>query len=358
MNTLQTDPKMPNGQVPFAVPARSAALSMTAFGIDGLQLSDRVTPSPAAIEVLIQVHAAALNYLDVLVVDGIFNNQLPLPHIPGTDVAGTVVAVGSAVTRWQVGDAVVPAFIRNWKSSEPGPEELRYDLRSSLGMQGYFAEFLAVAEDEVVAKPSHLSFTEAATLPIAGIAAYNEVKYAQLQPGQTLLTYGIGGVSRFALQFERMRGLRVIIVGTGTDALARMRELGAERTLDYQTQLDWPQQVLALTGGRGVDGVFDNVGGANLNKSIEVLKFRGRLPFIGLIEGFSAQLEMAKAMWKQQVLIGLECGSVADTAEMAQAMEVNGIHPLIDKIFPISQVQAAFRYLKSGQHVGKVVFQF
>lgn len=359
MSQTQSQTNEINRQLPDSIPSNTPALHIANFGIEGLQLAQRPTPIPGPSEVLIRVEAAALNYLDLLVVEGTFNNQLPLPHIPGTDVAGTVVAVGNGVTQWQVGDRVMSTFIRNWRHGTPAQHD-NFDLaeRPSLGRPGLFAQYVVLDTQDVVQAPVNWTSAEAATLVIAGLTAWNGLKYASLQPGETLLLFGTGGVSVFALQLGLLRGARVLVVGGDDAKLDRMRSLGASATWNYHQQPDWPELVRTATNGRGADVAFEVVGGDNLNRTLQAIANGGRIPMVGLLAGFQTQINAGLLLNRQAQIIGMEVGSTQDLATLVHAVNQTSIRPVIDRMYPVAQAQDAFRYLKSGQHFGKVTLTF
>ena len=328
---------------------------MQQFGWEGIRATDWPQPQPGPGEVLVRIKAISLNYLDWLVIRGDFNANLPLPHTPLSDGAGIVEAVGLGVTAFQPGDAVVTTFIRPWLHGDPDADQLAYPKRAGLGVAGVASEYVVLSENELVKKPANLTLEEASTLTIAGLTAWNGLRYCQLEAGQTVLLYGTGGVSLFALAFAKAQGLRVLLVGRGTEKLARVQELGAAQTYDYQAQSDWPEQLLTYTHGRGVDAVLDSVGGNNLQKSLEAVRVRGRIAVIGWTQGIEATLSTARLMHKQVSLLGMEVGSRFDFIQMNRAIEVNHIRPVIDRVFSITQIREALSYMASGAHVGKIV---
>jgi NADPH:quinone reductase-like Zn-dependent oxidoreductase len=334
------------------------AIQMTSFGIDGLQLQEIPKPTVNSTQLLIRVKAASLNYLDLLVTKGVFNNQLPLPHIPITDVSGIVEQVGDKVTKFKVGDEVIPAFIRLWKKGIPTFEELSYSQRPSLGMQGYMAEYITVDQNELVHKPIGYSFEEAATLPIAGLSAWNGVKKLALQTGDSILIYGTGGVATFALLFAKAAGLKIFIAGRNDKNLAEMKKLGAHKIYNVSTQTNWKDEVLKDTKGKGINGIYETVGGENINHSLDLITIGGKITCVGLIQGFSMNINAGTLLWKQAQIIGIECGSTQDVQEMIEAIETNKIKPVIEKIFPLENTQEAFLHLERGGHLGKIIIQF
>ena len=333
------------------------ALQITKFGIDGLVINEIEKPNITDNQVLIKVKAASLNYLDLLVIKGIFNDQLPLPHIPVTDVSGTIEAIGKNVKNFKVGDDVIPTFIRLWQKGNPTFEQQDFSFRPSLGMQGYLSEYIAIQETDMVLKPADLSFQEASTLPIAALSAWNGIKYLNLFAGDTVLLYGTGGVSTFATLFSKANGYKVFVVGKNEENLQKMKTLGADMIFNINTTTNWKEILMKETHGKGVDGIYDSVGGENLNNSLDVIKFRGKITNVGLINGFTISLNAGTLLWKQAQLIGIDCGSTEDLEALIQCISVNKIKPAISKVYSLIQFKEAFEHLDKGGHFGKIVIE-
>jgi len=329
------------------------------LGIQHLQLTERAKPSPSAGEILVKLEAASLNYVDLMVVKGLLNPNLPLPYIPVADGAGVVEQVGEGVTAFQVGDRVVPLFIPNWIGNQPCPQAVDFASRPGLGVvSGQLSEYKVFHEHQIIKAPPNLTSIEATTLPIAALTAWNALNYGNLQPNQTVLLHGTGGVSIFALQFAKAQGAQVIITSSSDEKLARTRQLGADFTINYKTTPDWESVIPDLTDGKGVDLVVETVGGKNLQKSINALRMGGHISIMGLLTELEASLDTLSLLYKQATIKGMEVGSTHDFEVMNQAIAIHDIHPVIDVKFPLEETQAAFEYLEQGQHFGKVVITF
>jgi NADPH:quinone reductase-like Zn-dependent oxidoreductase len=333
------------------------AVQIKEFGIKGLVLNEVEKPVITDNQILIKVKAASLNYLDLLVVKGIFNNQLQLPHIPVTDVSGIIESVGKNVKKFKAGDEVISTFIPLWQKGNACFEQLAFNLRPSLGKQGYLAEYIAVDENDIVLKPANLSYQEASTLPIAALSAWNGIKYLNLFAGNTVLLYGTGGVSTFATLFSKANGYKVFVVGKDDENLQKMKSLGADIVLNLNTDKDWKESIMNQTNGKGVDGIYDSIGGDNLNNSLDVISFRGRITTVGLINGFTISLNAGTFLWKQAHLIGLECGSTEDLQTVINCISINKIKPVISKTYSLTQFKDAFEHLDKGGHFGKIVIE-
>jgi NADPH:quinone reductase-like Zn-dependent oxidoreductase len=322
-------------------------------GIDSLKLVDRAIPKPKTNEVVVRVRATSLNYRDLITVKGgAVTRGIRLPLIPLSDGAGEVVEIGNEVTRFKVGDRVVASFFQSWLA---GPIAASF-FRSALGgaVDGMLAEYVALSEEGLVPIPDYMSFEEAATLPCAAVTSWNAlVVTGRLTAGDCVLVMGTGGVSIFALQFARIHGARVIATSSSDAKLARLRELGASDVINYKMTPDWEAKVPEMTEDAGVDHVVEVGGAGTLAKSIRAVKLGGRISLIGLLAG-GGQIDPMPILLKGITLQGIYVGSRAMFEQMNRAMEINRVHPVIDRVFPFSEAREAYRYLESGTHFGKI----
>src|SRR5476651_2278677 len=245
-----------------------------AFGLDHLKRAERLAPEPGADEVMIRVRAVSLNYRDLLVVQGKYNPRMELPRVPVSDGAGEVVSVGAEVTAWKPGDRVVVPFFPAWLDGELTAAK----SASALGgdVDGLLREFAIVRADALLPIPSHLSFEQASTLPCAAVTAWNGLFVSgNLQPGQTLLLQGTGGVSLFGLQFGKMAGANIILISSSDAKLERARAMGAHHTINYRTEPDWEKRVLEITGGHGVNLTLEVGGTGTLSKTMKATAYAG-----------------------------------------------------------------------------------
>lgn len=324
------------------------------FGIDHLESIEVPKPQPAADEVLVKVQAVSLNYVDLMVVTGKMNPNLPLPFVPGADGAGTVERVGNDVTAFKPGDAVVTTFIPKWISGKPTKQAVDYATRQGIGTPGQLSEYKVFKVDQLIKAPTNLSAVEASTLPVAGLTAWNALQYASVKSGEIVLLHGTGGVSIFALQFAKAIGARVIITSSSDAKLQRAQELGADHLINYHTTPNWEEQVLSLTDGIGVDAVLETVGGKNLARSLNVLRTGGNISIMGLLGGSEMTLDALSLMERHATIRGMEVGNTHDFQEMNQAIEQHDLHPVIDRTFSFNEVQLAFTELEQGKHFGKI----
>ena len=254
---------MPN-EIPQKMPAYRFP---RANGIDTLELHDVPVPIPGRGQILVRMRAASLNYRDLNVAAGrAARGTLPDNLVPLSDGAGEVARVGPGVSRVNPGDRVAGLFMQSWLGGEIEPSHV--DSSRGGSIDGVLAEYVLFDQDGVISIPQHLSFEEGATLPCAGVTAWNAL-YAgrSLRTGETVLVLGTGGVSIFALQFAHAAGARVIATSSSDAKLARAKALGASDGINYRQHAEWHEQVLALTGGRGVDHVVEVGGAAPRNKS-------------------------------------------------------------------------------------------
>jgi NADPH:quinone reductase-like Zn-dependent oxidoreductase len=277
--------------------------------------------------------------------------------VPASDAAGEVLEVGAAVQSLRPGDRVTSSFFPDW---EHGPAQAQATARALGGsMDGVLAEQVVLPERAWVPMPAHLSFVEAATLPCAGLTAWHALNGLEpLPPVATIVVLGSGGVSVFALQLATAAGHRVILTSADNDKRERARALGAFATINYRKTPEWDQAVRALTNGRGADLVLDTAGPATLPQSIAALRDGGTVAVIGRLAGSApAQVEPAALFSGQKRLAGLMVGSRAMAMELARFMEAHALRPVVDRVFPFTEVRDAYAYLASGKHLGKVVVE-
>jgi NADPH:quinone reductase-like Zn-dependent oxidoreductase len=322
--------------------------------ISSLKLVECETPEPDVGQVLIRVHAKSLNFRDYAIVTGnYFGGVLKRDTIPLSDGAGEIVAVGDSVRRVKPGDRVMGNFFQGWVDGKPNAAAM-----NALGSpsDGMLAEYVVLDQDGVVTCPPQLSYEEAATLPCAALTAWNAlIVSGRVRPGQTVLTLGTGGVSIFALQFARMSGARVIVTSSSDAKLARAKELGAAEVINYVKTPDWHQEVIRLTSGQGVDHVIEVGGAGTLSRSFQCVGYRGQITLIGVLSGREGDTNPHPLMLKNASLRGVFVGSRAMFEEMNEAISVNAMRPVVDRVFPFEKAADAYAYQLAGKHFGKVV---
>lgn len=332
------------------------ALQADAFSIDNLKLVDLPTPQPKRGDILIRVRAASLNYRDYAILAGGYMPQLKLPYTPASDACGVVEAIGEDVTRFKVGDRVIPCYIQGWRDGALTVEQRN---GGSLGapLTGVLQDYVLVPAEEAVAAPDYLTDAEASTLPIAALTAWSCLEQGGLKAGQTVLVQGTGGVALFAAQFAKANGARVIGL-TSTDAKADlMRQLGVDTVINYRQTPEWGNAVREATGGRGVDIVVETTG-SSLSQSLTAVRFNGFIGVIGFVGGMETPLNIRQLVGPMIRMQGIVVGSRAGLEAMMRMMSMHKMKPVIDSTFPLAQAAEGFRRMEKGAHSGKIVISF
>ena len=326
-------------------------------GVGSIELRERPEPIAGPGEVVIDVKACSLNFRDVLVISGTYAGaDKKTGVVPLSDGAGVVAAVGAGVTRLSVGDRVAGAFMPTWIEGPLTAEKQRGSLGGDV--DGMLAERVVLPATGTVRLPEHLSFAEAATLPCAGVTAwYAQFIGGQVRPGQTVLLLGTGGVSIFALQFAKLAGARVVIISSDDAKLDRARRLGADHLVNYRSSPEWQHEVLALTGGNGVDHAVEVGGPGTLNRTLEAVRYGGSISLMGTLTGLTDSVATSLILMKNIRVQGTYVGSVAMFEDMNRAIALHRMRPVIDRIFAFAEAPQALRHLESGQHFGKVVIE-
>jgi NADPH:quinone reductase-like Zn-dependent oxidoreductase len=327
-------------------------------GIAALKREERPTPRPGHNEVLVKMTAAALNYRDLLLINGVRSLKTKTPRIPVSDGVGVVVGAGDRVTRFRTGDRVAGIFNPNWLDGECTPEKVAGALGSA-ETDGVMAEYRVFDEQTVVAVPGHLTDLEAATLPDSGVTAWHAVCLrSRVRRGDRVLIQGTGGVSTLALLFVHALGGETIVISSSDQKLEKARALGAAATINYRTVPAWEEEVLRLTDGRGVDHVIEVVGGENLNRSLRAVRVNGTIDFLGALAGPSGNINTLAIAMKSIDIHGINTGSREMFEEMNRFLAAQQLRPVVDKTFVFSEFPEALTYLASGQQFGKVVVAF
>ncbi len=326
---------------------------LVGFGLDNLRMTDRDIPEPGNNEVLVQVSAVSLNARDKLLVDGIYNPNLHLPMIQGSDAVGVVVETGKDVTRVKRGDRILTNFATRWLEGAPQGEESAHTLGSVIS--GVLAEYIVIDEQIAVLAPEYLTDMEAATLPCAAVTAWYAVaEKANLSAGQTVVVQGTGGVSLFALQIAAARGAEVIVTSSSDEKIERARQLGAAHGVNYTQQPAWDEAVLALTEGRGANLVVEVVGGDNLKRSVEATRIGGHVAVIGFLNGISSELPLFPFVIKQLTAGGTTVGPRSSFEAMLRSFAEWKLRPVIDTVYSFEETLDAYRHLYRGAF-GKIV---
>lgn len=323
--------------------------------LNNLQVSDiEDLGRPGKGQIRVRIHASSLNFHDYLVATG----AMPTldGRIPMSDGAGVVEAVGEDVKEFTVGDYVVSCFFPTWLNGEATIGD--FSSVPGDGVEGYAREMVITPSHYFTLAPQKYSHIESATLTTAGLTAWRAlVVNGQLKAGDTVLILGTGGVSIFALQFAKMMGATVIATSSSDKKLARLRLLGADHTINYKTQPNWGEEIIAITHGKGVDHIVEVGGPATLSQSITAIKVGGHISLIGVLTGISGEIPTMALMAKQAKLQGLIVGSRQHQMDMIKAIDANGLKPIIDKVFVLDEIAEAFRYQETGAHFGKICLE-
>jgi NADPH2:quinone reductase len=312
-------------------------------GPEVLQPVERPVPQPKANEILIKVAAAGVNRPDVLQRSGNYPVPPDASDLPGLEVAGEIVALGSAATRFKVGDKVC-----------------------ALVHGGGYAEYCVAPEAQALPVPGGLSLIEAASLPETFFTVWGNVyDRGKLAPGESLLVQGgTSGIGVTAIQMARATGNRVFATAGSDEKCAACVRLGAEKAINYRTQ-DFAAEIKAATGGKGVNVILDMVGGDYVPKELKCLADEGRLVFIAFLRGPKTELDINEVMRRRLTLTGstLRPRPVEFKGYLARNLrekiwpliEAGKIRPEIYQTFPLAQAAEAHRLMESSQHIGKIV---
>jgi len=329
-------------------------------GPEVLKYTDVPDPTITPNEVLVEVRACALNHLDVWVRQGLRGIKIPLPHILGNDIAGVVREAGTAVNWARAGDEVMiqPGVSCGHCIECLAGHDNMCDEYDILGYRrdGGYAELVAVPGVNVIPKPTNLSWPEAAALPLVTLTAWHMlVARAQVRPGEDVLIHAAGsGVGSAGIQIARLFGARVIATAGSAEKLVKARERGADETVDY-TSDDWPKEVRGLTGGRGVDVVFEHTGAATWPGSILSLKKGGRLVTCGATSGFDARTDLRHVFYRHLTILGSMMGSKADLLAAMKFVQAGQIRAVVDRTLPLAEAARAHELMEDRAQFGKLV---
>lgn len=314
-----------------------------------VRIGELEVPEIGAKDVLVRIKAAGLNRRDLYTPKRLEKDAAPL--ILGSDAAGIIEAVGNAVTRVQVGDEVIVNPSLRWYDESAVPPD-DFEILS-LPDNGTFAEFLAISEEQVEAKPTQLSFVEAATIGIAPLTGYRAVvTKGQVKAGDTVFIPGAGsGVATFMIPLAKSLGARVIVSSRSEEKRQAALALGADIALDNDA--DWPQELANET----VDIVIESVGRATFNRSLAVLKRGGTMVVFGATTEDIVDFDLRTFFYAQQTLKGSTLGSRDEFRAMLQWIEEQDMHPVIDRTYSLNEAETALKYLEINEQFGKLVFE-
>ena len=314
---------------------------------------DRPVPGPN--EVLVRVRATSLNRRDLSILESQYGGGNPRTGlVPLSDGAGEVIGVGPGVTRFEVGDRVAGIFFARWMDGRPSA--LTNASARGGSIDGMLSEMIVSHEDGLVEIPEHLTFEEAATLPCAAVTAWNALfKHGGLSEDDFVLLEGTGGVSIFGLQFSVAAGARPVITSSSDAKLVRARELGAYGTVNYRTNAEWQDEVRNITGGAGVTQVLEVGGRETLPRAMRALGYGAHIAIIGGLSGFANAMPIGSFVSRGTRVTGIYVGSREDFEAMNAFITEHRLHPIIDRVFTLEDAPAAYDYMASGSHLGKIV---
>jgi NADPH:quinone reductase-like Zn-dependent oxidoreductase len=339
-----------------------AIVYATHGGPEVLQYKDVAEPQIGSYEVLVRVRACALNHLDLWLRMGLPGTHVPLPHIPGSDIAGEVAKIGDKVTNVKVGERVLlqPGIsCGQCASCLCGQDSMcpAYTLLGQ-GVDGGCAEFVKSPAVNCVPIPEKLSFEEAAAFPLVSLTAWHMlIGRAKLQPAETVLVLGAGsGVGSAAIQIAKAAGARVIATAGSDEKLEKARELGADAVINHSTQ-KIADEVKRLTNRRGVEVVFEHVGQATWENSIRSLAVGGRLVTCGATTGLDGAINIAYLFTRHLSILGSFMGSKAELFSALELLRRGLLKPVIDVVLPLEKCAEAHKRMENRELFGKIVLK-
>lgn len=319
--------------------------------IDSLTLEDVEIPQPKDKEVVVKLKTAAINRRDLMVIGGQYPGA-KAPIIPGSDGAGEIFSMGSKNSKFNVGDQVIINPGINWGTNM----SVKNQDFSILGLpeNGTYAEYVKVPIENIYKKPNHLSWEEAAELPLSGLTAYRALfTKGKAKSNETILIPGAGGgVASYLIQFASAVGANVFVTSSKQEKIDRAIELGAIAGVNY-TQNNWAKELIQLTNG--IDLTIDSVAGDVFKTLIEVGKIGSRIVSFGSTRGPVPNLLLPTMTLKEMSIIGSTMGSPEDFTNMIDFVEKHQIKPVIDTVYDLKEAKRALKQLSKGNNFGKFV---
>ncbi|MBW3544159.1 MAG: zinc-binding dehydrogenase [Bacteroidetes bacterium] len=319
-----------------------------------IQIIDKPKPEPKAGEVLVRLKAAALNHRDQWIREGKYPG-IQAGVTLGSDGAGIVEALGEGVEEKWLRKEVIINPNRNW-GQDPAVQSSAYNI---LGMpaDGTLAEYICVAPDRLQPRPAHLSWAEAAAVPLGGLTAYRAVfTHGQVKEGMKVLVNGIGGgVAQWAFLFALAAGAQVWVTSSAAEKLQQTVNKGARGGFNYRKE-DWTKEAKASMGG--FDLIIDSAGGNALNNLLDVVKPGGKIVFYGATTGVPESLNLRKIFWAQIQLQGSTMGNDDEFAQMVAFITDHQIKPITEEPLPFEDTISAFDMMQAGKQFGKLVVIF
>lgn len=316
-----------------------------------LKLEDVEMPKAGTKEIVVRLKASALNRRDLMIVQGRYPG-MKLPAILGSDGAGEVIEVGSEIEDFNIGEEVIINPGLNW-GSDTYKKRANFTIIGN-PIDGTFAQYVKVPAENVYSKPSHLTWEEAAALPLSGLTAYRAlVTKGNVKEGETVLIPGVGGgVATYLVQFASVLGAKVYVTSSKEEKIEKAKSFGATGGVNY-TSDHWSEELGKLTGG--IDLSIDSIGGDVFKSLVSLGKIGSRIVSFGATRGPVPNLLLPSMTIKEMSVIGSTMGSPQDFVKMVKFVEEHKIHPILDKIYSLEEVSDAFFRMEKGENFGKIV---
>jgi NADPH:quinone reductase-like Zn-dependent oxidoreductase len=342
---------------PLPTSTRKVVLQKTESGGYRWKLIESApVPKPGDHQVLVHVRAVSLNRGDLEQLEPRGDDRDLSGLLVGSDAAGDVVAIGSKVKSVNPGARVTSTYFRDWRDGPPTREIMSGALGADV--DGVAADYIVLEENGVVPIAAGLNYEQAATLPTAGLTAWNAtVGSRPLKNGDVVLVQGTGGVSTFALQFAAAAGGRIIVTSSSDEKLRRVRDLGAKDGINYKTTPAWSARVLELTAGHGADLIVDVGGKDTLDESAKSVAYAGQVSLVGGLTGYDGLFRARTLIHKSARAQGIYVGSRADFLRMNAFIQTHRLRPVIDRVVPFEQYDEALTLMKDSNFIGKIVLR-
>jgi NADPH:quinone reductase-like Zn-dependent oxidoreductase len=338
---------------------RQVVLAKDAEGHYGWSLVQVAVPSVGDHQVLLHVHAVALQHGELELLDALnkgTDKSDRKGQIVCSDAAGDVVAIGKQVTSVRTGARVTSLYFADYLDGPLSPA--KQSQGHGYGINGVLGDYILIEDTGIAPMPADMSYEEASTLPTAGLTAWMATVGGNNVPrGGTVLVEGTGGIASFALQISNAFGARVIVTSSSDEKLERARALGARDGINYKNVPAWGDHVLELTGGRGADLVIDIGGKSTIEQSLKSLTYGGTVALVGGLGGYGAEIPSVELIRKVARAQGVYAGSRADYLRMTKFFESHRLHPLVERTYTLEDYPAALKDLAAGNFMGKLVIR-
>ena len=325
-------------------------------GPEVLEWKDVPDPEPGPNDAVVEVKASAVNYNDIWGRSGA-PQEVPLPHISGSDAAGIVTQIGDAVTDVKIGDEVVVHCGRPARGNKEG-EGQQYNIWGYdwPALDGAHGEYVCVPSENLALKPTNLDFEGAASLPLVLVTAWRKLVHkARIKPGDTVLVWGAaGGLGVMAIQIAKMFRANVIAVASSDEKLELCKQIGADHLINRNTQ-DVRKEVRNIVGRKGVNIVFEHPGQATMGLSVQMASWNGMVVTSGATSGYEGQIDLRHIFFREVQLVGSTLGTIFHLQESLDAVQAGYIKPVIHGVLPMKDGGEGQRIVEDDEAVGKVV---